>query len=44
MELIAERKKAETERRHEATAGDRCAETLLVYHDLMLIYRLIKMG
>ena len=36
--------RAESERHHGATAGDKFAETLLVDHELFMIYRLIEMG
>ena len=40
----AGRKKAESERSHGDTAGDRCSETLLTGHDLMVMHRLVEMG
>ena len=40
----AGRKKAESERHHGSAARERCAETLLVGHDLVVIYRLTEMG
>ena len=44
MELNSGRKKAESGRHHgAATAGDKHAGTLLVGHDLVVIYRLIEM-
>ena len=41
--MLGERR-VESERHHGAAAGDRCAEILLVGHDLMVIYRLIEIG
>ena len=37
-------RKAESRRSHGAISGDRCAETLLLGHGLMVIHRLIDMG
>ena len=42
--MLGERMVKSEERCHGATARDRCAEILLVGHDLMVIYRLIEMG
>ena len=41
--MLGERR-AESERRHRSVAGGRCAETLLVGHDLVVIHRLMEMG
>ena len=41
--ILGERR-TEPMRCNGATTGDRCPETLLVGHDLMVIYRLIEMG
>ena len=41
--LNAGKKEAESERSHGAAAGDRCAETLLVGHDLLVMHRLMEM-
>ena len=40
----AGRKKGGVKRHHGAASGDRCAETLLLGHDLVVIHRLIEMG
>ena len=40
----AGRKEVESERSHGTAAGDRCAETLLVGHDLVVMHRLMEMG
>ena len=37
-------KEAGSERSHGATTRDRCAETLLVGHDLVVMHRLMEMG
>ena len=42
--LNAGRKEAESKRSHGAAAGDRCAETLLVGHNLMVMHRLMEIG
>ena len=34
----------DSERSHGAATGDRCAETLLVGHDLVVMHRLMEMG
>ena len=40
--MLRERR-VESERRYRAATGDRSTETLLVGHDLVVIYRLIEM-
>ena len=36
--------RVELEGSHGAATGDRCAETLLVGHDLVVMHRLMEMG
>ena len=44
MELNSGKKKAESGGHHRSAAEDRCAVSLLVGNDLMVIHRLIEMG
>ena len=43
LNRMLEERRMESRRSHGAATGDRCAENLLVGHDLMVMHKLIEM-